>query len=52
MALLLRDTIDAGAPPSLARLPMTPEEVAASYGAEDGFPELPPVRPQWPAETG
>jgi hypothetical protein len=31
MAQLLRDTIDAGAPPSLARLPMTPEEVAASY---------------------
>ena len=45
MALLLRDTIDAGAPPSLAQLPMTPEEVAASYGTEDGFPELPPVRP-------
>ena len=31
MALLLRDTIDAGTPPSLAVLPMTPEEVAASY---------------------
>jgi len=31
MALLLRQAIDAGAPPSLARLPMTPEEVAASY---------------------
>jgi hypothetical protein len=44
MALLLRDTIDAGAPPSLARLPMTPEEVAASYGAEDGFPDRPPIR--------
>jgi len=44
MALLLRDTIDAGAPPSLARLPMTPEEVAASYGTEDGFPTLPPAR--------
>jgi hypothetical protein len=29
--------ITAGAPPSLARLPMTPEEVAASYDdAEDG----------------
>jgi hypothetical protein len=40
MALLLRDTIDAGAPPSLARLPMTPEEVAASYEepAADGDP--------------
>jgi hypothetical protein len=41
MALLLRDTIDAGAPPALARLPMTPEEVAASYGTDDGFPVLP-----------
>ena len=36
MALLLRQVISAGAPPSLARLPMTPEEVAASYDdAED-----------------
>ena len=52
MALLLRDTIDAGAPPSLARLPMTPEEVAASYGTEDGFPELPAVGPERPAEAG
>ena len=32
MAQLLRDVIDTGAPPSMARLPMTPEEVAASYG--------------------
>ena len=32
MAKLLRDVIDAGTPPSMARLPMTPEEVAASYG--------------------
>jgi len=31
MAQLLRQVITAGAPPSLARLPMTPEEVAASY---------------------
>jgi len=31
MALLLRQVITAGAPPSLARLPMTPDEVAASY---------------------
>jgi hypothetical protein len=31
MALLLRDAIEAGVPPSAARLPMTPEEVAASY---------------------
>lgn len=31
MALLLRDIIDAGVPPAMARLPMTPEEVADSY---------------------
>ena len=36
MASLLRQVIAAGAPPSLARLPMTPEEVAASYdGAQE-----------------
>jgi len=33
MAVLLRQVIDSGAPPSLARLPMTPEDVAASYDA-------------------
>ena len=31
MALLLREALDSGAPPSMARLPMTPEEVAACY---------------------
>ncbi len=31
MAALLRDAIQAGLPPSAAQLPMTPEEVAASY---------------------
>ena len=36
MALLLRQVITAGAPPSLARLPMTPEEVAASYDHAEG----------------
>jgi hypothetical protein len=36
LAQLLRNTIDAGVPPSLARLPMTPEQVAASY---DGVPD-------------
>jgi hypothetical protein len=36
MALLLRQVITAGAPPSLARLPMTPEEVAASYAGAEG----------------
>jgi Domain of unknown function (DUF4192) len=33
MAVLLQQAIDSGAPPSLARLPMTPEDVAASYDA-------------------
>jgi hypothetical protein len=36
MAQLLRQVIDSGAPPSLARLPMTPEEVAACYGDLEG----------------
>jgi hypothetical protein len=31
MARLLRQVIGSGAPPSMARLPMTPEEVAAAY---------------------
>ncbi len=31
MALLISDLLDAGVPPSEARLPMTPEEVAESY---------------------
>jgi hypothetical protein len=35
MADLLRRAVDAGAPPSLARLPMTPEQVAASYDLEE-----------------
>ncbi len=35
MALLLSDAIQAGLPPSAARLPMTPEEVAASYAATE-----------------
>jgi Domain of unknown function (DUF4192) len=40
MALLLRQVIGAGAPPSLARLPMTPEEVAASYDEADAGGDL------------
>jgi hypothetical protein len=35
MALLLLEAIGAGIPPSAARLPMTPEEVAASYAERD-----------------
>ena len=31
MAMLIRDAIDSGAPPSMARLPMTPEQVADAY---------------------
>jgi Domain of unknown function (DUF4192) len=42
MALLLRDALDSGVPPSMARLPMTPEEVAASYDAAE---VAPPGRP-------
>ena len=36
MAQLLRQAIDSGAPPSLARIPMTPEEVAASNDEAEG----------------
>jgi hypothetical protein len=40
MALLLQQVIGAGAPPALARLPMTPEEVAASYDdADEAVPD-------------
>jgi Domain of unknown function (DUF4192) len=39
MAVLLRQVIDSGAPPSLARLPMTPEDVAASYDALEASDE-------------
>jgi Domain of unknown function (DUF4192) len=35
MARLLREALDSGAPPALARLPMTPEEVAAAYDAAE-----------------
>jgi hypothetical protein len=42
MALLLRQVITAGAPPSLARLPMTPEEVAASYDDAEAEAEAEP----------
>ena len=35
MAELIRIALESGAPPSAARLPMTPEEVAASYDAQE-----------------
>jgi hypothetical protein len=38
LAQLLRDIMDAGVPPSAARVPMTPEQVAASYDLGDGAP--------------
>jgi hypothetical protein len=36
MARLLRDILAAGVPPSMARLPMTPEEVEESYARTEG----------------
>ncbi len=36
MARLLREILAAGAPPDQAVLPMTPEEVAETYGEEGG----------------
>jgi hypothetical protein len=42
MALLLREALDSGAPPSMARLPMTPGEVAAAYDAAEAAPEVAP----------
>jgi Domain of unknown function (DUF4192) len=42
MALLLRDALDSGAPPSMARLPMTPEEVAAAYDAAEASAAVSP----------
>jgi hypothetical protein len=35
MAQLLREALDSGAPPSMARPPMTPEEVAAASAAAE-----------------
>jgi Domain of unknown function (DUF4192) len=43
MALLLRDIMDAGVPPSAARMPMTPDQVAASYAGMDDDPAPGPV---------
>jgi hypothetical protein len=52
MAILLRDVINAGTSPRRALLPMTPEEVAASYADVDdepGDPDGPegPEGPDW-----
>jgi hypothetical protein len=45
MALLLLEAIGAGMPPSAARLPMTPEEVAASYARAGACPPRGPRAP-------
>jgi hypothetical protein len=55
MAGLLRQAIDSGAPPTMARPPMTPEEVAAYYDAEEGkaLPiPAPPGRTRRPRAAG
>jgi uncharacterized protein DUF4192 len=44
MALLLREILAAGVPPSEARLPMTPEQVAESYAQSP--PSRGPARPR------
>jgi hypothetical protein len=46
MALLLADALHAGLPPSAARLPMTPKQVAASY-ARRRLPAAGPWRSGW-----
>jgi hypothetical protein len=54
MALLLREALDAGAPPSMARLPMTPEEVVAAYDVAEAAEETPLASetPRTPGEGG
>jgi len=45
LALLIRDAIGAGAPPSMAVLPMTPDQVTASYASPQpgDHPDDPPA---------
>jgi len=45
LAHLLRDIMDAGVPPSAARLPMTPDQVAASYELSETAAVRRPPRP-------
>ena len=51
MALLLAGALEAGLPPSAAKLPMTPAEVAQSYADQDGKTPR-PVRPPATRATG
>ena len=48
MAMLLREALDSGAPPSMARLPMTPEEVAAAYDAAEAAEDAAALRTDIP----
>ena len=48
LALLLRDIMDAGVPPSAAQLPMTPDQVAASYDLAEAAAVPAPPRPAGP----
>jgi hypothetical protein len=50
LALLLRDIVEAGVPPSEAQLPMTPEEVEQSYETAGQEPS-PPPGPAAPGRT-
>jgi Domain of unknown function (DUF4192) len=50
MALLLREILDAGVPPSAARLPMSPEEVERSYERPDGAASSPAPRGRRPTD--
>jgi hypothetical protein len=52
LAKLLRDIMDAGVPPSAARVPMTPEQVAASYDLPDSGAEGGPAGPGGRARAG
>jgi hypothetical protein len=45
LAHLLRDIMDAGVPPSAAQLPMTPDQVAASYDLAEAAAAPAPPRP-------
>jgi Domain of unknown function (DUF4192) len=45
LAHLLRDIMDAGVPPSAAQLPMTPDQVAASYDLAESARVPAPSRP-------
>ena len=52
LAHLLRDIMDAGVPPSAARLPMTPEQVAGSYDLPGAAAVPVPPRPAGRGRSG